>query len=133
MVTSNPILWSKKVADSRAKGFLGMQLYVVLTEPVEGMGPVREHFVAHIEYQKEIERKGIMFAAGPFADDKEEFMQGDGMIIIRANSIDEATKIAAADPMHKNGARKFRVRPWLVNEGSLTINVTFSDGGRKIT
>lgn len=132
-MTDKPIPWAKKVADSRSKGFLGMQLYVVMTEPVDGMGPVREHFAAHIEYQKEIEAKGIMFAAGPFADDKEEFMQGDGMIIIRAASVEEATKIAAADPMHKNGARKFRVRPWLVNEGCLTVKVTFSDGGREIT
>jgi hypothetical protein len=30
--------------------------------------------------------------------------------------------------MHKAGARAFTVRPWLVNEGGLTIKVSFSDG-----
>ncbi len=30
--------------------------------------------------------------------------------------------------MHKAGGRTFEVRPWLINEGNLTLQVTFSDG-----
>lgn len=41
-------------------------------------------------------------------------------------------KVAAEDPMHVAGARTFHVRPWLLNEGSMTLRVTYSDGGRKI-
>ena len=43
-----------------------------------------------------------------------------------------ARAIAEADPMHARGARRYRIRPWLLNEGSLTLRVTYSDGGREI-
>ncbi len=50
------------------------------------------------------------------------------MVIVRAGSLAEARKIAEADPMHARGARTFRIRPWLLNEGSLTVRLTYSDG-----
>ena len=40
------------------------------------------------------------------------------MVIVRADTPAEAAAIAERDPMHKAGARRFRVRPWLINEGS---------------
>jgi len=49
------------------------------------------------------------------------------MVIIRANSLSEAELVAANDPMHKSGARSYRVRPWLMNEGNFTVKVTYSD------
>ena len=54
------------------------------------------------------------------------------MVIVRAADIEAAKKIAAEDPMHKSGARKYRVRPWLLNEGSITLKVTYSNGGREV-
>ncbi len=110
-----------------------MPLYVVFSTPAGGMDAVLANLEDHLAYQKEIEAKGIMFAAGPLADDAEENGSGEGLIIIRAASVEEARKIAAADPMHQSGARTFRVRPWLLNEGSLTLKVSYSDGGGKIS
>ena len=55
------------------------------------------------------------------------------MIIIRAESIGAATVIAGANLMHSFGARKFRIRPWLVNEGSFNLWVIFSDGLQRLT
>ena len=72
-----------------------------------------------------------MFAAGPLAE-RGESWSGDGMVIIRADSLEEATKIAEADPMHSSGARKFNIRPWLMNEGGFNLRVTFSDGKQRI-
>ena len=54
------------------------------------------------------------------------------MIIIRAESIEAATVITEADPMHSSGARKFRIRPWLMNEGGFNLWVTFSDGQQRL-
>ena len=125
--------WAEKVRDIRAKGVLGMQLYVVLTRPTGGMDAVLEHMGAHLAYQKELEATGVMFAAGPFANEDETMWQGAGMVIVRAGTVDQARAIAAADPMHLNGAREFTVHPWLLNEGSLTFRVTYSDGKREIT
>lgn len=54
------------------------------------------------------------------------------MVIIRAGSLAEAKEIAASDPMHKSNARSFTVRPWLMNEGTVTVKLTYSDGKREI-
>ena len=54
------------------------------------------------------------------------------MVIVRAASLEEAGKFAAEDPMHESGARTFRIRPWLLNEGGITVTVRYSDGGREI-
>jgi uncharacterized protein YciI len=125
--------WEEKVRDIRSKGVLGMQLYVILTRPVAGMDAVLEHLCAHLAYQKELEARGVMFAAGPFANDDETLWQGAGMVIVRASSVAQARDIAAADPMHASGARNFTVHPWLLNEGSLNLRITYSDGGREIS
>lgn len=125
--------WPDKVAQIRSHGPLAMELYVVLTEPADGLDAVIANTPAHLGYQKMLEKQGIMFGAGPFATDDGKTWEGHGMVIIRAESLALAHAIAAADPMHASGARTFRVRPWLLNEGSLNVRLTYSDGGREIS
>ena len=116
-----------------SKGMLQKQLYVVFTKPTNGLGPVMANIEPHLKFQVELEEKGIMFGAGPFWADDEETWEGEGMVIIRAGSLAEARQIAETDPMHKSGARSFEVRPWLLNEGTVTIKVRYSDGSREVT
>jgi uncharacterized protein YciI len=108
---------------------LAKRLYAVVTEPTHGPEPVRESLEAHLAYQVKLEEEGIMFAAGPFADDAEQEWTGSGMFIYRAESFAEAVKLAEADPMHSSGARSFTVRPWLLNEGTFSVRLSYS--GRK--
>ena len=115
-----------------SKGMLQKQMYVVHTFPTDGMGPVMENIEPHLKFQIELEEKGIMFGAGPFWDDAEEKWEGEGMVIIRAGSLSEAKVIAASDPMHSSGARDFTVRPWLMNEGTVTVKIRYSDGSREL-
>ena len=96
--------------------------------PTNGIGPVMENLQTHLEHQCRIERDGILVAAGPHWTDDEKYWDGEGMFVIRATSLVEARELAASDPMHQCGARSFVVRPWLVNEGSLQLRVSFSDG-----
>ena len=124
--------WKEMIATASERGMLAKQLFVVFTEPTGDLGKVQEARAEHLKYQVEIEQKGIMFAAGPLADDSGEKWGGDGMIIICADSMEEATRIAEADPMHSSGARTFRIRPWLMNEGGFNLRVTFSDGKQRI-
>ncbi len=124
--------WKDMIASATAKGMLAKELFVVFTEPTGDLAAVQEARAEHLKYQVEIEQKGIMFAAGPFANDSGDAWSGEGMIIIRASSIEEATEIAQADPMHSSGARRFRIRPWLVNEGGFNLRVTFSDGKQRL-
>ena len=128
---SEPVIKVEDILNA-SRGMLQKQLYVVFTTPANGMGPVMANIEAHLKFQIELEQKGIMFGAGPFWTDDEKQWQGEGMVIIRAASFDEAKKIAASDPMHASGARTFRVRPWLLNEGTVTIKVSYSDGKREI-
>ncbi len=54
-------------------------------------------------------------------------MNGEGMLIFRAQSFAAARALAAADPMHSTGKRTFTLRRWLINEGSLNLALTLSD------
>lgn len=113
---------------SKEKGFLAKQLYVVFTTPTDGMGPVMQHIQEHLAFQESLERQGIMFAAGPHWSEDEKSWDGDGMVVIRAASLAEARAIVGRDPMHASGARKFTVRPWFVNEGTITIKLNYAQG-----
>ncbi|MFQ5692521.1 MAG: YciI family protein [Nitrospinota bacterium] len=126
-----PKVTAQDVRDA-CEGMLQKQLYVIFTTPTEGLRPVLENLEAHLAFQRGLERNGVMFGAGPHWTDDEEYWEGDGMVIIRAGSLAEAREIAASDPMHKSGARSYTVRPWLMNEGALTIKVSYSDGKREI-
>src|SRR5260370_12876838 len=111
-----------------SKGMLQKQFYVVFSTPTNGIGPVMENLHTHLEHQCRIERDGILVAAGPHWTDDEKYWDGEGMFVIRAGSLVEARELAGSDPMHQCGARSFVVRPWLVNEGSLQLHFSFSDG-----
>jgi len=124
--------WAGMVAMCEEKGLLAKSLYVVFTTPTDGLGPVMENLEDHLAYQEKIQNEGIMFGAGPFPNDEATNWEGEGMVIIRADSLEAAKEIAANDPMHKSGARSYRVRPWLMNEGRLTIELTYSDKSMKV-
>lgn len=114
-------------------GMLQKQLYVVFTTPTNGLGPVMENIEEHLKFQVDLEQRGIMLGAGPFWADDEHTWNGEGMVIIRADSLDHARQIADTDPMHSSGARSFTVRPWLLNEGRITVEVNFSTGRHAVS
>jgi hypothetical protein len=119
-------LTAKQVEDLHA-GMLRKRLYVIFSEPTDKGGDRRKVFPRHIAYQLEIEKKGILFAAGPFVDARGK-PQGPGMIVVRAKNMAEAKRIADADPFHRLGYRTYRIQPWQVNEGGFSLRVKFSDG-----
>ena len=108
------------------EGMLQLQLYAIFTRPANGLGPVMEKLDEHLEYQISMEKNGILFAAGPFWTDDEQQWRGEGMVVVRAQSLGAARAIAEKDPMHASGARTFEVRPWLINEGTLTLRLNHS-------
>jgi uncharacterized protein len=116
------------VALSKKEGFLAKQLYAVFTTPTNGIGPVMENVKEHLAFQVKLEKEGIMFAAGPNWTDDEKSWEGDGMVVIRANSLADTKQIMERDPMHKSGARKFKIRPRLVNEGMVSVRLNYSQG-----
>jgi len=121
------------IALSKKEGFLAKQLYAIFTTPTRGLGPVMENIKEHLAFQVALEKQGIMFAAGPNWTDDETSWEGDGMVVIRAKSLAEAREIAERDPMHKSGARTFKIRPWFVNEGTVSVRLNYSRGTFEMT
>lgn len=124
----NAIKVTKEQVLEASRGMLQKQVYVVFSTPTNGLEPVIKNLSVHLEHQCAIEREGILMAAGPHWTDDERYWNGEGMFVIRADSLEAARLIAATDPMHVCGARSFMVRPWLINEGVFNLRVTFSDG-----
>jgi uncharacterized protein YciI len=109
-----------------SSAMLQKQLYAIFTRPVRGLGPVLEKMEDHLAFQVGLEREGVMFAAGPMWTDDGERWEGDGLVVVRAASREEAIAIAERDPMHQSEARSFTVRPWLINEGTVTVRLDYS-------
>ena len=124
----NPPTPKEIIELSEKRGYLAKQLYVIFTTPANGITQVLENLRRHLEYQELLEQRGVIFAAGPHWSDDEQRWDGEGMVVVRAGSLAEAEATAREDPMHASGARRYRVRPWLVNEGTLSIKLNFASG-----
>lgn len=105
---------------------LQKQLYAIFTTPTGAIEQILENLEEHLAFQVSLEKEGILYAAGPMWSDDEQSWDGDGLVVVRAASREEATAIAERDPMHASGARKFTVRPWMINEGTVTIRLDSS-------
>lgn len=132
--TNAPQVMTKDDVRERCAGMENLELYVIFTRRVAhvALTEMRTVTSAHLAFQHDLEQRGILWAAGPLFGDDDRTWDGDGLVIVRAASLAEARAIAAADPMHSRGVRAFEVRPWMLNEGSLTVRVTFSDRGRMV-
>lgn len=122
------VAWADYKAQAKSRGALALELYVAQSTPVKGPDDVKAALPDHLSYQAELERSGHLAFAGPMSDETGDQMQGMGLIIYRAESLEQARQLAEADPMHKTGARSFVMRRWLINEGSMTLNVGLSTG-----
>lgn len=111
--------------DQLTATMLRKELYVVTTTPARSP-EIQKQLSAHLDYQISLEKEGKMFGAGPLYDEGEKIPTG-GMIVIRASNFEEARKIADADPLHQQCLRKYTIRKWLLNEGSMTFTVRYSD------
>lgn len=117
--------WDEYKQTARERGSLALELFVVESTPIapEKLG---ETLPDHLAYQAEQEQKGVLAFAGPLSDDTGEQMNGTGLIIYRAPSMEAAKAVADADPMHARGVRQYSMRKWLINEGSLQLDVRLS-------
>ena len=123
------VAWADYKAQAKSRGALALELYVAHSTPAQGPEAVKAALPDHLAYQAELERAGQLAFAGPMSDETGDHMQGVGLIIYRADSLEAARALAEGDPMHKSGARSFVLRRWMINEGSLTLRVGLSTGG----
>jgi uncharacterized protein YciI len=106
---------------------LRKKFFVILTR-AQGAAPdaIAQHLPAHLEYMIALEKQGVLFASGPFTE-ADGSQRGNGMSIVRADSVEAVCKLAEADPFFVAGLRTYEVREWTVMEGSVGLTVNFSD------
>jgi uncharacterized protein YciI len=105
--------------------FLRKELYVIVTTLSGPHSEFMRLLPDHLEYQIKLEKAGVVFAAGPtFNADGTE---GSGLIVIRAASFEAAKAIADEDPWVKAGVRTYAITRWVVNEGSYSVRINYSD------
>ena len=101
--------------------------FACFTEPAspDSAELMKRHFSEHKQWVREHEHD--LFLAGPLLDESLT-PSGSGLLLIRADSAAAASELAAADPMHRSGARTFRIVAWQINEGHVTTMLTMSSG-----
>lgn len=108
------------------KDMLQKDLYVIFTRAIAPREEIMKMLPQHLERQVELEKQGILFAAGPM-EPEDDSKPRTGMIIVRADSFEHANEIAMGDPFHAAGLREFDIWNWSMNEGSFTVTINYSD------
>lgn len=88
---------------------------------------IERAFPPHKQWVAEQEAAGNIVVAGPFLTDGLVW-DGDGLIVFRLDTVEEAQRLASQDPMHAQGLRTFEIVPWQLNEGFFRVDMTFSGG-----
>ena len=105
----------------------GKKLWVCLSKAVKPREEVMAHLKEHLAHQVNLEKTGVMFAAGPMDPKGDNEHPRLGLIITRADSEEAARKIFDADPMHASGVRTYSLFEWTANEGNIAISINLSD------
>lgn len=113
-------------ANKASEGRLRRQLFVVTSTATGPTAALKPLLPAHLAFLAGLERSGELFMAGPLLNEDPDTWSGDGLLIYAAASYEQAAEIAARDPLHAAGVRSYTIRPWLLNDGSLRISITFS-------
>ena len=110
--------------DARTKQLIsrmwGKKLWIVLSKG--GGQDIVPHLAEHLDYLIALEAEGKIFASGPTNAPG----SGDGLTVLKVDTEEEARAIAEADPLVKKAGRSFTLHPWTVNEGQMTVTVSFS-------
>ncbi len=84
------VAWAEYKAEAKSRGALALELYVATSTPAKEPQDVKASLPDHLAYQASLERAGSLAFAGPMSDETGDHMQGMGLIIYRAASLDEA-------------------------------------------
>lgn len=116
--------------NDNARGLLAQMLqkplYVALRLPND-LSRFSEVLEAHLQWAIAAEKRGELFASGPFVDEGGVPGALGGMSIVRAASMEEAQQILSRDPFIREGVYVPSIRKWLLMEGGVTVTLRFSD------
>ncbi|MBO9599429.1 MAG: hypothetical protein J7559_16605, partial [Cohnella sp.] len=84
--------------------------HFVVTLPIVNITINQKVRPDHLAYMTSMEEKDNIFAKGRFVDGS------GGMVIYRAETLEEAEGFAANDPYVIHGARTYEIREWFIVE-----------------
>ncbi len=80
---------------------------------------LREIQAAHLGHLRRMAREGHAVVAGPFGDQDDEAKRG--LVLYRIGSVEEARRLAEADPAVRAGRLKVEVMTWYTEKGALAF------------
>lgn len=109
----------------RLKSRMLMKSYYVMFRDVVDRSKMAAAALDHYRWIIGLEKQGRVFASGPLFE--ADGSQGTGMTVFRADSVEEASTLAASDPFCVCGGVTFTIRRWQLNEGRLQLHLDLSD------
>tara|TARA_R110002096_G_scaffold430179_1_gene643737 strand:- start:2358 stop:2678 length:321 start_codon:yes stop_codon:yes gene_type:complete len=88
------VKWEAYKQEAEERGALALALFVVISTPVAPPEAVKAALPAHLAYQLDLEMAGQLVLAGPVSEESGTEMQGAGMIVYRAATMDAARGLA---------------------------------------
>lgn len=113
-------------SQKRLSDMLNKPLFVALRETKDA-ARMAELLPKHLDWMVAAERRGQIFASGPFSVDGAPPGSAGGMTIVRAGSKAEAEAILGDDPFVREGVISITLHKWIAMEGGFTVTVRFSD------
>ena len=84
--------------------------YLVISKPVAPQEQIQQHVGEHSAWLKQHHDAGNIVASGPSPDGP------SGIWVLRANSREDAKKLADAHPYHAKGLRSYEMYEWNVHQ-----------------
>ncbi len=85
--------------------------FIILLKIVVDRATYEPYLPDHLAYLQTLKQQGTLLLSGPFTD------RTGGMVMVRANSREDAEAIARADPLVQRGVDTCEVREWLITDG----------------
>jgi len=114
---------TQELARIRA-GMIRQDYYLMHRRPA---APERKAAVLleHFQWLVAMEKAGHILMTGALFD--QQGRQGEGLTLLRAQSWQDAQRLAATDPFVMTGAVSFAIERWLLGAGHISLSVDLSD------
>ncbi|MER5348119.1 YciI family protein [Streptomyces mirabilis] len=117
------------MADARTPSLLREDYWLVLSRPLPSTtaADIAALVDEHLAWLLVLESDGKILMSGPFLEGP-AVGPGSGITVLRADSAEEASRLASQDPFVVAGLRTFDTYRWQLNEGSIGITVSLGTG-----
>lgn len=99
-------------------------LFIALQYPIAPEDEMLKHIADHLRYMGNME--GKVFLSGPLV--KEGAVVDEGLTVLKTYDEAEARAIMDAEPLIKAGLRRYELKLWRIQEGSITIGMSGING-----